>query len=79
MPAMKIILSQSTSAGTVSIGNGTDGRFHVLWDGSSVASAPTVAGALEMACGRTWKPEGAGGPARPVRVSTSAEHWFLAA
>jgi hypothetical protein len=74
---MKVLLSQLTSAGPLSVGRSSEGRFHVIWCGDSVAVTDTLDNALKTACGLSWRTPSRGEAIRSVHVSTSAADWVL--
>ena len=74
---MKMLLSQLTSAGPLSVGRSPEGRFHVIWSGNSVAVTDTLDAALKAACGLSWRERCRDAAILSLHVSTSPDDWVL--
>ena len=75
---MKVILEQSTERGAVAIGRATDGIFHVVWYGESLATAATLGGALQRASTGPLKRPSDGTDVSALQISSASADWFLA-
>ena len=73
---MKILLCQATPLGKVEIARAADASFHVLWDGRSIARAPTLPGALKAAATKPAEiPPGL--DASEWQVSEEPDSWYM--
>ena len=76
--AMKVILQQSTERGAIAIGRATNGIFHVVWRGESLATAATLGGALQRASAGPLKRPSDGTDVSALQISSASSDWFLA-
>jgi len=75
---MRFLISQQLAGGVVHIALGPERAYHVIWEGESIASAATVAGAIAKASeGPLVRASTPSSPASLVHVSADPARWVV--